>query len=231
MNVTVLIPAAGSGRRMGTHLSKQYLEVAGRPILAHTLGLFQDHPKVDQIYVVASPDAVDFCREEIVERYAFSKVVAVVAGGEERQTSVHLGLQACAAADDDLILVHDGVRPLLTADCIDRLLPVAHRMGACVLAVPVKDTIKEVEAGVVQSTPDRHRLWQVQTPQAFRAGLLRRAHQQAQRDGFLGTDDAVLVERLGEVVAVVAGDYRNFKITTADDLAIAQALLTPMTAR
>ena len=226
MNVTALIPAAGSGRRMGTHLSKQYLEVAGRPILAHTLDLFQHHPKIHQIYIVASPDAVAFCRSEIVERFAFSKVVAVVAGGAERQTSVYLGLQACAATGDDLVLVHDGVRPLLTAECIDRLLPVAARVGACVLAVPVKDTIKEVEAGVVQGTPDRQRLWQVQTPQAFRARLLRRAHQQAQRDGYFGTDDAALVERLGEVVAVVEGDYRNFKITTAEDLVIARALLT-----
>jgi 2-C-methyl-D-erythritol 4-phosphate cytidylyltransferase len=169
---------------------------------------------------------VDFCREEIVARFAFTKVKAVVAGGSERQASVRLGLEACLAADEDLILVHDGVRPLLTADCIDRLLPVAARFGACILAVPVKDTIKEVAAGVVQGTPDRQRLWQVQTPQVFRLGLLRRAHRQAQRDGYLGTDDAALVERLGEVVAVVEGDYRNIKITTTEDLLIAQAFLT-----
>jgi 2-C-methyl-D-erythritol 4-phosphate cytidylyltransferase len=224
-NVSVLIPAAGSGRRMGTPLSKQYLEVAGRPILVPPLSLFQTHSNIDQIYVIASPEAVAYCRSEIVERFAFNKVKAVVAGGEQRQTSVLLGLHACEATDDDLILVHDGVRPLVTAACVDRLLPVAARVGACVLAVPVKDTIKEVDAGLVRGTPDRQRLWQVQTPQGFRAGLLRRAHQQALKDGFFGTDDAALVERLGEAVAVVEGDYRNIKITTADDLLVASAFL------
>jgi 2-C-methyl-D-erythritol 4-phosphate cytidylyltransferase len=224
-NVTVLIPAAGQGRRMGTALSKQYLEVGDRPILAHTLAVFQQHPKIDQIYVIASPEAVDYCRAEIVERFALSKVKAVVAGGPERQSSVWLGLQACDAGEDDLVLVHDGVRPLLTGACIDRLLTVVAKVGACVVAVPVKDTIKEVESGMVRSTPDRQRLWQVQTPQGFRAGLLRRAHQQALREGYRGTDDAALVERLGETVAVVEGDYRNIKITTAEDLLLASALL------
>jgi 2-C-methyl-D-erythritol 4-phosphate cytidylyltransferase len=227
MNVSVLIPAAGSGQRMGrTPVSKPYLEVAGQPILAHTLRLFQHHAGIHQILIITSAEAVSYCQREIVERFAFDKVKAVVAGGAERQTSVRLGLEACTAADDDLILVHDAVRPLVSAACIDRLLPVAARVGACVVAVPVKDTIKEVAAGLVTSTPARERLWQVQTPQGFHAGLLRRAHQQALDEGFLGTDDAALIERLGGTVAVVEGDYRNIKITTADDLIVAQALLT-----
>jgi 2-C-methyl-D-erythritol 4-phosphate cytidylyltransferase len=226
MNVSVLIPAAGHGRRMGGSLSKPYLEVAGRPILAHTLSLFQQHAQIDQIYLVVSAEAIEHCRREIVERFAFSKVKGLVVGGAERQASVYLGLQACAASDDDLILVHDGVRPLATAACIDRLLPVVARTGAAVVAVPVKDTIKEVAAGLVLGTPERARLWQVQTPQGFRAELLRRAHQQALSDGFLGTDDAALVEHLGEAVAVVEGDYRNIKITTADDLLLAHTFLT-----
>lgn len=226
IKVSVLIPAAGSGHRMGTPISKPYLEVAGRPILAHTLSLFQQHPYVDQIYVVASPDSLAYCREAIVERFAFTKVKAVIPGGSERQHSVRLGLRACDVADEDLILVHDGVRPLVTTACIDRLLPVAAKVGACVVAVPVKDTIKEVADGLVRSTPSRERLWQVQTPQGFRAGLLRRAHQCAFDDGFIGTDDAALVERLGEEVAVVEGDYRNIKVTTPDDLVLVRAFLT-----
>jgi 2-C-methyl-D-erythritol 4-phosphate cytidylyltransferase len=229
MNVSVLIPAAGSGRRMGTHLSKQYLEVAGRPILAHTISLFQTHTNIDHVYVIASPDAVDYCRREVVERFRFDKVRAIVAGGEDRQSSVRLGLRACAASDDDLILVHDGVRPLVTSACIDRLLPVAARVGACVCAVPVKDTIKEVLAGLVQGTPDRERLWQIQTPQGFRAGLLRQAHEEALRAGYFATDDAALVERLGQAVAVVEGDDRNIKITTATDLLVASALMAGKT--
>lgn len=225
MKVYVLVPAAGLGRRMGASLNKQYLTLADRPILAHTLALFDGHPRVDGIYVISPADEVPFCRREVVERYGFVKVLGLVAGGAERQDSVRNGLRACAAEAEDVVLIHDGVRPLCPPGCIDAAIDTASRVGACVVGVPVKDTIKEVEGGMIQGTPQRQRLWQAQTPQAFRFGLIRDAHERALAEGWLGTDDASLVERLGLPVAMVAGDYRNIKITTPEDLLLARAFL------
>ncbi|MDY0270255.1 2-C-methyl-D-erythritol 4-phosphate cytidylyltransferase [Trichloromonas sp.] len=225
MKVYALLPAAGLGRRMGASLNKQYLALADRPILAHTLALFEGHPRVDGIYVVSPEDEIPFCRQEVIERYGFAKVLGLVAGGAERQDSVRNGLRACAAEAEDIVLIHDGVRPLCPPACIDRAIDAACRIGACVVGVPVKDTIKEVDGGLVRGTPERRRLWQAQTPQAFRYGLIRDAHERALAEGWVGTDDASLVERLGRPVAMVAGDYRNIKITTPEDLLLARAFL------
>ena len=225
MKVYVLVPAAGLGRRMGASLNKQYLTLADRPILAHTLGLFDGHPRVAGVYVISPEDEIPFCRREVVERYGFAKVLGLVAGGAERQDSVRNGLRACGAEAEDLVLIHDGVRPLCPSSCIDAAIASASRIGACVVGVPVKDTIKEVEGGMIQGTPQRQRLWQAQTPQAFRYGLIRDAHERALAEGWLGTDDASLVERLGLPVAMVTGDYRNIKITTPEDLLLARAFL------
>lgn len=223
MSVIVLIPAAGQGRRMGTAVSKQYLSLADRPILAHTLALFDSHPLIDAIYLlVPAADCAD-CRRDIVERYGFAKVRAVVAGGAERQQSVANGLQACAAAADDIVLVHDGVRPFFPAQLLEEVIATARRVGGCVVGVPVKDTVKTVVDGRITGTPERSRLWLAQTPQAFPFAVLERAYAQAQAEGFSGTDDAALVERLGLPVAMLAGDYRNIKITTPEDLLLARA--------
>lgn len=224
MSVIVLIPAAGLGRRMGAAVNKQYLRLAGRPILAHTLACFDHHPLVDAIYVISPPAEISFCQKEVVRRYGFAKVREIVAGGAERQDSVRHGLLACGANPDDIILIHDGVRPFFPAHRLGDLVESAKRTGACLAGVPVKDTIKEVRQGMVSGTPDRSCLWQAQTPQAFRFEIIAKAHQQALADGFLGTDDASLVERLGLPVAMVEGDYRNIKITTPEDLVAAEAI-------
>ena len=225
MKVYVLIPAAGLGRRMGASLNKQYLTLADRPVLAHTLALFDGHPRVAGIFVISPRDEVSFCRREVVERYGFAKVLDLVAGGAERQDSVRNGLRACVAEAGDIVLIHDGVRPLCPPACIDAAIDSASRIGACVVGVPVKDTIKEVEGGLIRGTPPRQRLWQAQTPQTFRYGLIRDAHERALAEGWIGTDDASLVERLGLPVAMVTGDYRNIKITTPEDLLLARAFL------
>jgi 2-C-methyl-D-erythritol 4-phosphate cytidylyltransferase len=225
MNATVLIPAAGTGSRMGAGVNKQYLTLADRPILAHTLALFDGHPAIGDIYIISPREEIPFCRDEIVARYGFAKVRSVVPGGAERQDSVANGLAACAAGDREVVLVHDGVRPLFPATLIETVIATAERRGACLVGVPVKDTIKEVEGGLVRGTPERTCLWLAQTPQAFRVGLLRTAVAQARADGFRGTDDASLVERLGVPVAMVEGSYRNIKITTPEDLVLARALL------
>ena len=225
MSVTALIPAAGSGSRMGAALNKQYLSLGGRPILAHTLSLFEQHPLVTDIIVVSPAPEHDYCRGEVIEKFGFTKVRKVVEGGEERQDSVRLGLAACADRNGEVVLVHDGVRPFFPADLIAPLLETAVRVGGCVVAVPVKDTIKEVAEGKIVATPLRGRLWQAQTPQAFPLEVLREAHARALQDGFRGTDDASLVERLGLPVAVLQGSYRNIKITTPEDMVLARAFL------
>ena len=225
MNVRVLIPAAGSGSRMGAGTNKQYLELADRPVLARTLQVFEQHPLIDSIIIIVSPAEVQYCREEIVARGDYRKVSAVVAGGAERQDSVYCGLQACGAADDDLILIHDGARPLVSSNVIDRVIASVQRHDACLTAVPVKDTVKVVQDGCVVETPDRETLWLAQTPQAFRYRLIRSAHDRAAAQGVRATDDAQLAELAGFKVRVVPGDYRNIKITTPEDLPIAERLL------
>lgn len=228
MDITVLVPAAGLGRRMGAALNKQYLQLGGRSILARTLEIFERHPAVSSVIPIIPADEIDYFKGEILPGIGMTKLGGIVAGGKERQDSVRnamLKLQRIGTPDDAVVLVHDGVRPLFNPALITTLVEVARLKGAAVVGVPVKDTIKEVEAGRIVATPLRSRLWQVQTPQAFRFELLFRAYQQAAQDGFSGTDDASLVERLGAEVAMVEGDYRNIKITTPEDLLIAEALL------
>ncbi|OEU75284.1 MAG: 2-C-methyl-D-erythritol 4-phosphate cytidylyltransferase [Desulfuromonadales bacterium C00003107] len=225
MSVFVLIPAAGMGRRMGATVNKQYLPLNGRPILGHTIALFDEHPLIDKIYVITPADEFELCRREVLEPGNFCKVQGLVPGGAERQDSVRNGLQACAAGPDDIVLIHDGVRPLLQPELIDRLVAEVQERGACLVGVPVKDTIKQVADGRIEGTPDRSGLWQAQTPQAFRYGQILEAYRRAQQDGFRGTDDASLVERLGLPVTVIAGSYRNIKLTTPEDLLLARAFL------
>ena len=229
MKATVLIPAAGMGRRMGASVNKQYLDLAGKPILAHTLALFDQHPQVEHIYLILPADEIDYCRQQIIEPYSFTKVRELVPGGAERQDSVRNGLRALEKDGLDqperIVLVHDGARPLFDPQLLPELLTIISQKGACIVGAPAKDTIKEVDEGFISGTPDRKRLWQAQTPQGFRYQLFADAFRSADEVGFLGTDDASLLERVGQPVAMLQGDYRNIKVTTPEDLVIATALL------
>jgi len=229
MKATVLVPAAGMGRRMGGALSKQYLNLAGRPILTHTLSLFERHPLIEHIYPIVPPHEISFCQQQIIAPFEFTKVRRIIPGGEQRQDSVRYGLRALAEdgldQDERVILIHDGVRPLFNPGLIEELLRAVNKHGACVVGVPAKDTIKEVVSGMICGTPERKRLWQAQTPQGFLFELINGAFCQAEVDGFAGTDDASLLERMGQPVAILQGDYRNIKVTTPEDLVIANALL------
>ncbi|HAD05130.1 MAG: 2-C-methyl-D-erythritol 4-phosphate cytidylyltransferase [Desulfuromonadales bacterium GWD2_61_12] len=225
MSVSVIIPAAGFGRRMRSTVNKQNLLLDGRPVLAHTIDLFERHHLIDHIVLVTAASEVDACCTEIVERFGFTKVVAVVAGGDERQDSVRLGLLACPGDDATVVLVHDGVRPFFCGSLLPELVARVRKEGACIVAVPVKDTIKQVEEGKIVSTPDRKSLWQAQTPQGFLLGPLRKAHEAALLAGFRGTDDASLLERMGLPVVVLEGNYRNIKITTPEDMVLARAFI------
>ncbi|AWB46160.1 2-C-methyl-D-erythritol 4-phosphate cytidylyltransferase [Paenibacillus sp. CAA11] len=221
--VGAIVVAAGRGTRMGSKESKQYLLLEGKPILIHTLETFQRQPLISNIVIVTGQPDVERCREW-VRSYGLDKVTEVIAGGSERQESVYLGLQAIQTP---WVLVHDGVRPFVTGKHIADCCEAAWADGASVLAVPVKDTVKVVDAhAFVESTPDRRSLWAIQTPQAFRRSELLEAHEKARREGFLGTDDSVLVERIGRRVKVVEGDYSNIKITTPEDLDYAEFVRT-----
>jgi len=216
--VVAIIPAAGQGKRMGTSVSKSYLEILGRPLLAYTLDKFQSHSLIEEIIIVAQARDIEYCRSEIVEKYGFDKVKKIVAGGQERQDSVNLGL-AALDLEADWVLIHDGARPLVDGTTISQAIQAAFSKAAAVVGVPVKDTIKVVDAGhTVRQTLDRQTLWAVQTPQVFRRDILEEAYRQAGLLGWTSTDDASLVERLGVQVQMVRGSYKNIKITTPEDL-------------
>lgn len=218
-SVGAVIVAAGRGTRMGTAESKQYLLLQDKPIIVHTLEVFQQHELISEIVLVTGEDDVQRCRQW-VQTYKLDKVTAVIAGGTERQHSVRRGLDELATT---WVMVHDGVRPFVQGSDIEACYERARAAGASVLAVPVKDTIKLVDSeGKVLSTPDRRSLWAIQTPQTFRLSELRSAYEEAERDGFLGTDDSSLAERSGMSVSVVEGSYRNIKITTPEDLDFAE---------
>lgn len=210
---------------MGAAISKQYLTLHGRSILAHTLEIFENNPLIDAIVLVVPPEEQSFCEQDVVRAEGFTKVRSLVDGGAERQDSVRNGLAACGAAEDDIVLIHDGVRPLFDPSLMALVVETARATGGAVVGVPVKDTVKQVAGDRIETTPDRKGLWLAQTPQAFPFSVIRTAHEQAFADGFQGTDDASLVERLGQSVVMVQGDYRNIKITTPEDLVVAEALL------
>ena len=219
-SVAVLIPAGGIGARMGGRTPKQFLRVGGATILATTLRHFAGHPAVAAV-VVAAP-AAHVARTRALVGGRRRPAVSVVTGGATRQESVWCALQA-APADAEIVVIHDAVRPFISRGLIDAVVAAAADGGAAICALPIAETVKRVRDGVVEATLDRAGLWAVQTPQAFRAPLLREAHEKARRDGVVGTDDAMLIERLGQPVRVVPGLAGNVKITTPEDLRRARA--------
>ncbi len=225
----VLIPAAGSGRRMGAATSKQYLQLLGKPLLAHTIALFDQHPLVEAIYPIVLADDREYCQREILDRYQFKCVRRLIAGGKERQDSVRNGLAALIEDGYDQprrpVLIHDGARPLFNADLLAALMDSIDTSGACIIAVPAKDTIKQVIQGQIVSSPPRDQLWQAQTPQGFHFDILNKAVHQQISSAVPATDDAAMVAAAGYPVQVLAGEDRNIKITTPGDLLIATALL------
>ncbi|WP_425805449.1 2-C-methyl-D-erythritol 4-phosphate cytidylyltransferase [Desulfitobacterium sp. Sab5] len=220
----VVIPAAGQGKRMGASGNKLFLMLADRPILAHSLKLFEDSSNVSEIVVVGSAEDLPKIKE-LVSKYQFTKVSHVTLGGKERQESVYAGVRALSPAIQR-VAVHDGARPLLTLDQLNRFFTEAEKYRAAIMVVPVKDTIKRVdEEGQVLETPPRESLRAVQTPQVFERELLELAHRRCIDEGFLGTDDASLVEWLGEPVHVLEGSLENIKMTTPEDLWLAESIL------
>lgn len=223
-SVGVIIPAAGQGARMGAAVNKQFLSLNGIPILAHTIKVFNQSPLVDEIVVVGARQDIEPIRE-LVRGYQFEKVAATPVGGAERQESVLAGLKALSETIQTVV-VHDGARPLLTLEQLHRFLSEAAENTAAIMAVPVKDTIKRVDPeGLVLETPQRGTLRAVQTPQVFKRTILEEIHRKAAAAGFRGTDDAALLEWAGYPVQVLAGAEENIKITTRQDLWLAEQII------
>ncbi len=229
MKVVAIIVAAGSGKRMGRSTKKQFLSIGSKPILAYTLDVFDSIDKVDRIVLVIPKGWGTYCWKEIIEKYAYRKyieVIEVIGGGARRQDSVACGL-ALVPSDYEIVVIHDGVRPFVTRKMVVESIANARKFGACVVAVPVTDTVKMVKRkGIIDRTLPREYLWRVQTPQTFRLSLIKKAYTKAFKDRFYGTDDAQLVERINKPVKVISGDYRNIKITTKEDLILAERLLS-----
>jgi len=224
MKTTAIIAAGGIGKRMHIQENKLFIELLGRPVLSVTVSVFESTELLDEIVLVVPPDEMDRTLS-LVKKAGFKKIKNVVSGGQTRQDSVYNGLQAISH-DSDIVLIHDGARPFVTKEMIVRAVNEIKTCGAVIVAMPVKDTIKTVgEDGFVMNTLDRELLWQVQTPQVFKKDLIIEAHERAKRLSLQATDDSRLVERLGEKVKVIRGSYENIKITTSEDIKIAEEIL------
>ena len=231
---TAIVLAAGKGSRMKSDIQKQYMSLQGKPVLYYSLKAFQDS-YVDQIIVVTGESECAYCQKEIVEKYGFSKVTAVVPGGRERYHSVYAGI--CEIRETDYLLIHDGARPFLTEDILERARETLQNHRTAVAAVQSKDTVKIAdENGIVCDTPDRNRVWNVQTPQCFSFSIIKEAYEQLihseselMEQGIRITDDAMGAELFSDSpVKLFEGDYRNIKITTPEDMILAGSYLVQL---
>jgi 2-C-methyl-D-erythritol 4-phosphate cytidylyltransferase len=224
--VVAIIVAAGQGLRMQNPLRKQYLPLADLPLLAHTVAIIDDCDLIDLISLVIPPEDMDFCRNNIIAPLKPTHPVELIAGGSRRQESVYNGLHKIAPGCD-VVVIHDGVRPFVDPNQFAACINGARDFGACILGIPAYDTLKQVDKlENIVDTIARNAIWLAQTPQAFRYDLIKQAHDQARIDGYVGTDDASLVERVGGTVKIIRGSRNNLKITTEEDLKIARALMS-----
>jgi 2-C-methyl-D-erythritol 4-phosphate cytidylyltransferase len=222
--VSAIIVAAGKGVRMKGRIRKQYLDLSGRPVLSYSVMTFDACSLIDEIFMVVPEDEIDYCQKNIVSLLELKTRVNLIPGGDQRQDSVYNGLQAIDKKTTTVV-IHDGVRPFIHPENLAACIFGAKDFGACILAVPAADTLKRVnKSGIVERTLFRENIWLAQTPQAFQYGLILKAHETARRDGYAGTDDASLVERLGKDVRIINGSKFNIKITTQEDLDVARAM-------
>jgi len=222
--VSAIIVAAGKGIRMKGKMRKQYLELSGRPVLAHSIMTFDSCSLVDEIFLVIPKEDVEYCQNKILSLLDLNNQINLVCGGAKRQDSVYNGLQAINK-NTDTVVIHDGVRPFIQPEELEECILGSKKFGACILGTPASDTLKRVDkSDIIETTLSRENIWLAQTPQVFRFDLILKAHETARRDGYVGTDDASLVERMGEDVKIINGGRFNIKITKMEDLAIAKAM-------
>ncbi len=227
MTVSAIIVAAGKGIRMDDNVRKQYLLLDNRPLISHTIEVFDKCNMIDEIFLVVPEEDFVFCNENILNQRNFQKKLSLVPGGAERQDSVYNGLLAIDnIIDDSIVVIHDGVRPFIRSEQLTECITCATDYDACIFGIPAYDTLKRVNSSrFIENTIERKDIWLAQTPQAFKYNLIRRAHENAIRSGINGTDDAMLVEQLGVKVRVVRGSRCNIKITTREDLLLARAMV------
>ena len=225
MYCSAVIVAGGKGTRMGSDINKQYLELSGKAVLAHTIAKFQKCQMIDEIIIVTGAQEVEYCTKHIWNKYGFSKIKSIVPGGKERQDSVYNGLLR-VSPKAGIVLIHDGARPLIRKEQIEASIEGALEVGGCVVGVPVKDTVKICDHNqLIVQTPSRDTLWAVQTPQTFRYDWIVKAYQEGIKNNLQATDDSMMVEALGYPVKMIHGRYDNIKITTPEDLVIAKSMM------
>jgi len=222
--VSAIIVAAGRGIRMKGTMRKQYLDLSGRPVLAHSIMTFDSCSLVDEILLIIPKEDVEYCQTKILSLLDLNNHINLVHGGDKRQDSVYNGLKAITK-NTETVVIHDGVRPFIQPEELKECILSSKKFGACILGTPASDTLKRVDkSDIIETTLSRENIWLAQTPQAFKYDLILKAHETAQRDGYVGTDDASLVERMGEDVKIINGGRFNIKITNKEDLAIAKAM-------
>lgn len=238
INIAILL-AAGQGKRMKSKVAKQYLEIKGKPVLYYSLNIFQKSLIIDKVVLVVGAGEIDYVRQEVVKKYGFTKVSSIVEGGKERYHSVSCGLQAIfdlklEEEKQSYCFIHDAARPFVTEEILERAFETVKQEKACVVGMPVKDTIKVANKdGYAETTPNRNLVWTVQTPQVFKTSLIKNAYQQLllqeekmQQNGIVITDDACVVEQFtSQKIKLIQGSYHNIKITTPEDLKIAEVFL------
>lgn len=223
---TAIILAAGKGSRMNAGMNKQFILLNGKPLLAHTLETFQNCIAIDSIILVVGREELELCRVHIIDAYGFDKVDKLVPGGSERQQSVYNGIRSLSEGCS-VVVIHDGARPIVPGNIIESCIEGAEIFGAVSAGIPAKETIKVLDSkGFVKYTPERDKVWITQTPQAFKPEIIRKAHENAAFEGISGTDDAFLVEIMGVKVKMIESSYENIKVTTPEDIIIAETLMS-----
>lgn len=220
---SVIIVAAGSGKRMKLDINKQYIKIRGKEVIAHTIDAFYKNSNINEIIVCIKREEEEFFKQHIIDRYGYRNI-KIAYGGLERQDSINNALKE-VDKNSDIVVIHDGARPFIDKNIIENSINIAKEKGAVVVGVPVRDTIKVVSRETVKDTPDRSTLWQAQTPQTFKYDLIIKAYEEAYKADYYGTDDSMLVERIGESVAMAMGSYENIKITTPEDIDYAEHIL------
>lgn len=225
MKIVALIAAAGKGKRMNTRISKPFIPIFGKPILAYTIEKFEKCKLIDKIYLTVNSEEKELCSRNVIIKYNFSKVQELVDGGETRQDSVYNGLKALDK-DTDIVVIHDGARPLIEETLIRDSIEKAKKYGAAIAAIPIKDTVKKSENNFfINKTLNREEIWRAQTPQTFKYDLILPAYHKAYKDKYLATDDAAILERYGHKVKLIIGSEENIKITTPFDIIVAENFL------
>jgi len=225
MRIVALIAAAGLGKRMNAKISKPFIPIFGKPILAYTVEKFEQCKFIEKIYLIVNQEERDLCSKDIILKYNFSKVQELIAGGETRQDSVYNGLKILNS-DTDIVVIHDGARPLVEETLIQDSIKAAQKYGAAIVAIPLKDTVKKSQKDFfINKTLNREEIWRAQTPQTFKYDIILSAYHQAYKDKFFTTDDAAIVEKYGHKVKMIIGSEENIKITTPFDIIIAENFL------